>query len=461
MADEDHILWELVEQHLDEAEFCFEVWASTLDAPNYTLEEIAEGPEARLLAHVDGLVIGGRAVARELLWPALDSPVSSEERCAAATMALTVGLDAEGWARLLGLLDEAQDERRRGLVRGLQLGLDLDADSMSSNPAAAERRLLADLEGASTLGVSARLEVLAGRQHVPGPWLRPHLDSADVATARAAVTLARFGGPEGLRRLDPPPGIWDRLGRAEDPELREATITTALLLGVQGAWASAAYWAFAAPEPAMRRAAATWVAVLGDASAHARLLADLDDPELRRTSAWACAHAGRPDAVEAALPLLDDPEFGPLAAELPCAVAGLPVDRDELWRDPPPETAAESLPPLDADDLDEDLVPDAEAQLPLPDPAAIRAWWANARATLDDNPSLRHHAGRPLDAAGLRDALTAGPARWRHVQAMELALRSRGRALVNTRALARTQQRQLASLSLDAVEDCQRGMALP
>ena len=41
-------------------------------AANYTLAEVAAGPAERLLAHIDALSLGGKAVAQKLLLPALE-----------------------------------------------------------------------------------------------------------------------------------------------------------------------------------------------------------------------------------------------------------------------------------------------------------------------------------------------------------------------------------------------------
>jgi len=65
------LLWDIFEEHLDEAAFLWGQWERALDAANYTLAEVASGPEARLLAHLDALVLGGPEVAEELLLPAL------------------------------------------------------------------------------------------------------------------------------------------------------------------------------------------------------------------------------------------------------------------------------------------------------------------------------------------------------------------------------------------------------
>src|SRR5262249_14679432 len=70
---EPPIRWDIVEEHLDEAAFLYQLWEQSLRSPKYTLREIAEGPEERMLAHLDGLVVGGSPVAKKLLIPSLES----------------------------------------------------------------------------------------------------------------------------------------------------------------------------------------------------------------------------------------------------------------------------------------------------------------------------------------------------------------------------------------------------
>ena len=68
---EDLILWDVVEEHLDEAAFLWTQWERGLQSPLYKLHELRDRVEERMLAHLDGLVVGGEAVAQRLLYPAL------------------------------------------------------------------------------------------------------------------------------------------------------------------------------------------------------------------------------------------------------------------------------------------------------------------------------------------------------------------------------------------------------
>lgn len=99
---EDQILWSVVEEHLDEAEFLGELWQNARRSPSYTLAELERGPEARLLGHVMGLVVNGSLALERMAWPVIEDPGAEPLRLCAAALAL---LEA-GDFRVLGALDE-------------------------------------------------------------------------------------------------------------------------------------------------------------------------------------------------------------------------------------------------------------------------------------------------------------------------------------------------------------------
>lgn len=440
--DENDILWDLESEHLEEAAFLVDVREAALDAPEYTLTELAAGPEDRLERHLDALEIAGSVVAQRLLSPILANANASFESVVAATLAW-LRADETRAQELFAILDaNGEPARRDGIARGLALFADPDVDA----------QLHRSVATATGPGLAARLHALAGRW--PGhDRLASLLVSDDLEVARAAALLAREQrSPEIIAALTP-------LATAADVELRRVTIESALCLQIAGAWASALYWAFVQDTSPFRRSALTWVALLGDAAVHEQLLAQLDAPLVRDDVVWALGFCGRKAAVERCLPLLGDAILGPLAAEVVCAIAGLPVDEDIYWRAHPgsgsPDDAASALPVFEHDDLDAELTPGHEEALQIPEPEPIIGWW-RARADSFD-PALRYLGGRPLDSDVLIDALWNAPMRRRHALALELVVRTAGAASIDTRALATTQRNQLAALAQLAPFDCQRG----
>ena len=122
------ILWDVVEEHLDEAEFLTEVWETNLDSPAYLRSEFEAGPQERLMAHVDGLVVGGDEVRTELLEATLADEDTERWRAAAAALALLETPSAQVSAQLYADLHERSDEVRAGILAALAMSQRADID---------------------------------------------------------------------------------------------------------------------------------------------------------------------------------------------------------------------------------------------------------------------------------------------------------------------------------------------
>ena len=112
-------LWDIVEEHLDEAEFLWEQWEASLVAPNYVMREVEEGPEARLMAHIDGLVVNGPLVAERLLLPTITDIDAEPTRVRAAALALLQTPGAEGFEAVFAELHSSPAQRPE-LARALE-----------------------------------------------------------------------------------------------------------------------------------------------------------------------------------------------------------------------------------------------------------------------------------------------------------------------------------------------------
>lgn len=422
------LLWDVQEEHLNEAEFSCEAWNSALDSPVFSLHELRRGPEERLMANIMGLVIGGQPVFDQLVRPVLDEDLDDDRyRTAAAALALLDGAGRDAPALVLAYLDQARAAGRWGIARAVRLSRRTDlAEHITAS--------LGEHSGPALLG---RMRALSGLGRDPGKALRPLLKHELPQVRRHAAYLARYSSSSKvLKRLI-------KLMRDPDELLRVEALESGLIRGLPGSWQLACQMAFApgACSAGVRRRALGWVAMQGDAEVHARLLAELrakPSPELL----WAAGITGRPEAAALAVELLDDRNYARLAGELLCFIAGLPTRSEALWLDEGAHgsygaDADEALPPLVDDDLDADLVPPEDLRLRLPNAAAVREWWSNARAELD--PSLRYYAGQPLQTQLIAYALDSAPMRRRHAIALELAIRSAGLGIVDTRAPARVQ----------------------
>ena len=230
------IPWDIYEEHLDEAAFLWWQWERALDAANYTLDEVIDGPEERLRAHLDGLVLGGARVAERLLLPALgdDDP----GKVAAATWALLAGEDADHLEAVFEALTKAEkNETRAAMGRAFELCQRADLGA----------RLLPRFEP-SAPGVQAvivnAVSAEAERRAAAGSGALPATTKEARTAALPLEALLRSRHPELLV------AALRALRRARDPELaalvegplgspyvavRDAAIETGLILGMPGA----------------------------------------------------------------------------------------------------------------------------------------------------------------------------------------------------------------------------------
>lgn len=420
------ILWDLAEEHLDEAAFFLELRHDALRSPSYVLDELIDGPEQRLRAHVDGLVVGGTEVATTLLRPAIEDAGDDPWRVCAAALAL---LELPQPAFLQPLLDALSDHEgvaAQGIAQALALAERPDLDA----------RLQAVWGRADHGSRRALLPVLASRGLDPGRALDELLVPGDPELRAVAFTAARYS--DRARYL-----AWiEQAVTDPDPAVARAATSTGLVLGSAVAWE--AIVRRARDTANVDRDALAAVALFGDPNAVTLLRQRVAATEGRADAMWALGFTGRVDAADACLSLLEDPDLGCLAGEAFAAITGLPRDESEYWDDAPVlDDDDEALPELH-DDLEEDLEIPPEDELPVPKPGAIRAWWAERRPRFD--PKHRYVLGRAATGAALLHALCVEPMRRRHLLAFELSVRTKGRATIRTEALGAVQRAMLKQL---------------
>ena len=107
---EDRIVWSVVDEHLDEAEFLASLWASARRSGLYALAELERGPERRLLAHVDGLESNGPLALERVVWPVVDDAKAEPMRLCAAALTLL----ESGDFRVLDVLEGAPEPDATG-----------------------------------------------------------------------------------------------------------------------------------------------------------------------------------------------------------------------------------------------------------------------------------------------------------------------------------------------------------
>jgi uncharacterized protein (TIGR02270 family) len=432
------VVSEAVQEHLDEAEFLLERFESALSATNMTIDQVAKGVESRLLAHLDGLVVGGEKVVEQILVPALEAKKLEPARVAAITIALLQGGRAELAMRTVRHESPAV---ARAAVRGCALaaGGSLDAwiqQELATRKASKERLPLLELAADRGLAVPSAAE---------------SLQSADPREITAALRGIHAATPLMYERR-----VLE-LFEHPDPLVRDAALLTSLHHGSLQGWAFCQALALDPMEP--HPLAMTLLAGLGEPGQHKRLAERLDSDAHRPSALRAIGYSGNVSLI----PMLvfhthsKDERTVKLAGEAIATIAGdevsalvrpkkpAPPDTGVL---PPPEQdeeAKKSLPPLEEDDLDADLVPPAEEGLPTLDPAAVSTWWKGARTRFAAD--RRYLGGHPVTRGAFARALTQFPMRRRYLLSLLLSIRTGGGARVATRAFTAVQRGQIAALA--------------
>ena len=404
------VLADVVEEHFDEAEFLFELWSGTARSPQSNLAELQKTIEPRLIAHLDGLVVGGQTVAEDLLWPALkDDAETPALRAAAAALALLLEPGTAARDRLIDIL------RTTGNA-ALQSGL-ARAFKVSPRDDLQEPLRLAVYATETPTAQAALLGVLAARRIDPGPILGTLLKRTEpeVLAAALSAAAAAFSERARLRNL-----VDAQLAHADAP-VRDAALRTALIWNLQTGWQACATMARAGSPQAL-----LFLALLAGPRELRPVLEALSSAERRKAALFALGFSGQGEAVDACLPHLADPDpaTAKLAAEAIAGITGLPLYDEPFTLPDKEEPEGAELPPLE-EDLAKDLAQVAHDELPLPNAAEIRKWWSSKRGSLA--ASQRYVRGLVLSAASAQVALAEGALRRTGPLALEVAIRTGGR----------------------------------
>ncbi|ABF88839.1 conserved hypothetical protein [Myxococcus xanthus DK 1622] len=411
------LLVDVLEEHLDEAEFRWLQWEKALGAPDFSLTETARLEEL-LLAHLDGLVVGASTAIESVLRPAFET--EDAFRISAATYALlALGEVDEVLLRLRGAEPFARPAIRRALALSEAPGLGA--------------RLLDLLKQEDTALQAEVLEALVFRQEAP-PEALLRFFTHDEPRARVTALRGALPFPDGAAR-----SLLPMLLDSSHPGIRAAAMEAGAASGVKQAWELCRTAVRA--QDAHSLEAMVLLAMGGGVQELPFLMALLDAEKLRPQALWALGFSGWVAAMEACLAWLEVPSVAQLAGEAFAAMTGLRLEGPYAL--PPGERPEDVPPPPELEeDLDADLVPKPEDDLPWPNVTAVRGWWAAEKKRFVKD--TRYLLGRPFSGSGLVEALETSPMRRRHVLARELALRSQGTLTVRTRAFTYVQRAEQA-----------------
>jgi uncharacterized protein (TIGR02270 family) len=388
------IPWDIYEEHLNEAAWLWGNWEQALDSAVYALGDVVVGPEERLLAHLDGLVLGGQPVAQKLLLPALVG--EDLGGIAAAAWALVQAEDADHQDVVIGALSSAEPPAQTAIGRALHLAARADVS-----------RLVPLFNTGAPLVRAIVLDVLGTRE--PG-WVREHIDPA-MRSGQPPLVAAAL---RAVRNLHEPEllGYVELVSKSDDIEVRLESMRAGLAFAVKTAWNECRTFAGGLGEPC--RLSLGLLATSPDPSDRAFVRGRVQDADVGMHALWALGFAGDADSADVLVQAMADEKKSRVAGEAFAAITGLSIagEMAKLGKTQGPD--AEEV-------ADEDSPPAVRPEDFLPEPQVekVKKWWDKERRRFV--PGTRYVGGQPRSPATLRTAfLTAGSWR-REVLLIELA----------------------------------------
>jgi uncharacterized protein (TIGR02270 family) len=388
--------WDIFEEHLNEAAFLWGQWEDALVAANYNLGDVIAGPESRLLAHLDALVLGGQPVADRLLLPALadDEP----ERIAAAAWALVQAEKDDHQDAIIAAMVQSKPPVRAAIVRAL--GLSPRADLSR----------LARLWPTGAPEIRGAIFDLMRVGEPTSTWVHENLEPV----LRGGDSIPLAGALRALRQA-PNRALLDCVDAALKTELREVrreAITTGIVLDSKAAWDACRRAAIKAGDAC--RLPLALLASSNRAADRAVVHAFARDPKVKRHAVWALGFAGDLEAANVLVEATADKAVAKIAGEALWAITGVTLEGPLVVRG---ETQGPSV--KEVSDDDPPPIVRTEDHLPLPNAAAVKTWWQGARTRF--SPGVRHIFGQPRTPDALRAALAVAPMWRREVLWVELA----------------------------------------
>jgi uncharacterized protein (TIGR02270 family) len=390
------ILWDIYEEHLNEAAWLWGNWEQSLDSAVYALGDVAVGPEERLLAHLDGLVLGGQPVARKLLLPALAG--DDLGGIAAAAWVLVQAEDADHQDAVIDALTKAEGPVQAAIGRALYLAPRADISRLIQFFNDGEPRLRAIV-----------LDTFSTRE--PG-WVREHIDQA-MRSGQAPLVAAALRAIRNLHERDLL-GYVDLASQSDDIEVRLEAMRTGLAFAVKTAWNECRIFAGGIGE--LCRMPLGLLATSPDpndlAFVRGKAL-NADDADVGMHALWALGFAGDADSSDLLVQAMADEKKSRVAGEAFSAITGLTI-AGELAK--PGETQGPDIEEV----ADEDPPPTVHTEDSLPEPRAakVKKWWDKERRRFV--PGTRYVGGQPRSPATLRTAYLGGATWRREVLLLEL-----------------------------------------
>jgi uncharacterized protein (TIGR02270 family) len=411
------ILLDILEEHLEEADFLFQQRENALRDRVYTLDALSE-LEERLLAHLDGLVLGGKEA-----WALLEPKLAGGELgevFAAAFAALESGDPAR-----IDLVQKTFSTAEGAVLDGIRHAL---RHAFSPDVEKIVRPLLSNEKGAVR---AAAIDVISFRRlPLESGLLQTGLQAKDpFVVAAAANAVGR------LRIADLKYEIEAALENDAAPVRLEA-IRAGLLLKSERALNRCRKAVQERSEEAGE--AILLLGLAGHPEDGPLLVNALTEAPLARNAVTSLGLLGRAAGMEALIRCTADPKLAPLAGEAIWTLTGVDLEKESLVA--PKSELAEGQSKTEEDEFEVD----PDEGLPIPDLVKVEGWWRKNGSRFDKKN--RYRKGQSYSPQGLIDILRIGTLPERHYAALELALIDSTRPLLETQAFAARQRKEMAEL---------------
>ncbi len=413
MSAREAVLWDMFEEHWAEAAFVWEQWETALVSASCRPQDVLLGPEERLRANLDALVIGGDPVAHHLLLPGLAH--TDPLYVLAAAWALLHSEHGDYLPSVLPVLRRGKTVARAAVARAL---------AVSEDRSIWER--IHPLWCSADVLLQCVIVDLAA-VHEP-QWLGQHLSECLASGNACLVTTAL----RALRR-HPIPELAPFVERAiDDPNahVRREGLAAGFQMNLPGVLEACAHEVHQAT--VARRLALAVLALANTPEQRAHIETALAIGDARRDAVWALGFAGDVSAGDWLVELMREESLAPLAAESLATITNLDLSGPFAL---PGRTGARLDQPVEADDPPPDVCIDD--RLVTPDVQAIATWWRRERSARPRDHLYVY--GQPRSPASLSGAIMQGTMWRREVFAIELGAEERRGVSIDLRGWVRHQ----------------------
>jgi uncharacterized protein (TIGR02270 family) len=419
-VDEVLPLTDVLCEHAEEAASLHAIRSALTAAPHVRLKHIRRFDD-RILAHLDGLLIGGANS-----WPLLDAEFATPS-VGALFASGVVAIESRSVERLnlLYAAAEAMPEFRRGLVYAFGW---------------TEQRFLRGVVRELLVSSKAFLRYLgvaacAWHRVDPGSVREATLEAPDVLLRDRAL---RAAGELGRRELAP---SCIAMLESDEESSRFWAAWSAVILGNRDSALQVLMEIGEKIGPFRDRAFRLSVQVLDATDSRAWLRTMAGNPDNSGYLFQGAGIAGDPAYVPWLIGHMSDKKRSRIAGEAFSLITGLDLAYLDLERKPPRDIGEG---PTDAPE-DPSVGLDQDDGLPWPDPDRVSKWWHANGGRFE--AGTRYFLGEPVSRNKCLTALKEGFQRQRILAAYHLSLLEPGTTLFEWRAPAARQQRLLAAMT--------------